>query len=227
MSIMNIESFISIATIESCRRYLFLSLAYELEIKGQRYSFGEPHYHDKDFGLSIVVYQVESDAYSLIELCIISLGYQPIPEAGPVRVVQFPLITQKEVFQSDFSNRFDSARSNLKKLGELTPADYYRAGCEPQIADTIDEPSSHSVVLSVNIKNEIQKVLWTENLEEYSDFPIRDLKQFDDNNIFCQMKVTFRKAKSRNRFVRQLGIMQDRFIHIQNQHESIFSDEQC
>jgi hypothetical protein len=224
---MNIDPFIQIATIESCRRYLFLGLAYELEIKGQRYRFGNPHYYDNDFGLSIAVFQVESDAYDYLELCIISLGYEPIQEAGPVRVVLFPSITQKEVFQSDFSSHYNPAVSSLKNIGELTPADYYRAACEPKITDTIDEPSSHSVVFSANIKNEIQKVLWYENVEEYSDFPLRDLKQFDDKNIFSQMKVTFRKAKSRDRFVRQLGIMQDRFFDIQNQHGSILGEEHC
>ena len=116
---MNIDPFIHIATLESCRKYLFLSLAHKLEIKGQRYSFGESHYHDKDLGLSIVVYQVESDAYDFLELCIISLGYQPIREAGPVRVVLFPSITEKEGFRTNFSNHFDSERSNLKKLNKF------------------------------------------------------------------------------------------------------------
>ena len=219
---MNIDPFIRNATTESCRRYLFLGLAYELEIKGQYYRFGESHYYDNDLGLSIAVFQVESDAYDFLELCIISLGYDPIREAGPVRVVLFPSITEKEGFQSDFSNHFDSARNNLKKLGELTPADYYRANCEPQITDTIDEPSSHSVVLSLHFENEIQKALWVGNVEEYSDFPLRDLKQFDGENIDNQIRISFRKAKSRDRFVRQLGVTQDRFIHIQNQHGSIF-----
>ena len=219
---MNIDPFIRNATTESCRRYLFLGLAYELEIKGQCYRFGDPHYYDNDLGLSIAVFQVGSDAYDFLELCIISLGYQPIREAGPVRVVLFPSITEKEVFQSDFSSHYNLAVSSLKNIGELTPADYYRAACEPKITNTIDDPSSHSVVLSADIKNEIQKVLWAENVEEYSDFPLRDLKQFDDKNIFIQIEVKFRKARRRDRFVRQLGVMQDRFIHIQDQHGSIF-----
>jgi hypothetical protein len=227
MRIMNIDPFIQIATIESCRKYLFLGLAYELEKNGQHYNFGDPHYHDHNLGLSIVVYQVDSDAYDFLELCIISLGYDPIREAGPVRVVLFPSITDKEVFQSDFSSHYNLAVSSLKKISELTPADYYRIACDPQITDTIDDPSSHSVVFSVDIKNEIQKALWAENVEEYSDFPLRDLKQFDDKNIFIQIEVKFRKARRRDRFVRQLGIMQDRFIHIQNQHGSIFSEERC
>jgi hypothetical protein len=223
---MNIDPFIRIAATESCRRYLFLGLAYELEIKGQCYRFGEPHYYDNDLGLSIAVFQVESDAYDFLELCIISLGYDPIREAGPVRVVLFPSITEKESFKTNFSDHFDSARNNLKNLGELTPADYYRATCEPQVTDTIDEPSSHSAVLSVNILDEIQKILWVEYLEEHSDFRMRDLEQFKNNNNTCsQIQVTFRKAKSRDQFVRQLGIMQDRFINIQNQHGSIFRDE--
>ena len=222
---MNIDPFIHIATLESCRKYLFLSLAHKLEIKGQRYRFGDPNYYDNDFGLSIAVFRVESAAYDFLELCIISLGYDPIREAGPVRVVLFPSITDKEVFQSDFSSHYNLAVSSLKKIGELTPADYYRIACDPQITDTIDDPSSHSVVFSVDIKNEIQKALWAENVEEYSDFPLRDLKQFDGENIYSQIRISFRKAKSRDRFVRQLGVMQDRFIHIQNQHGSIFSDE--
>jgi hypothetical protein len=224
---MNIDPFFRIALTESCRKYLFLGLAYELEKNGQLYSFGIPHYHDQDLGLSIVVYQVDSDAYSFIELCIISLGYDPIREAGPVRVIMFPSITEKESFKANFSDHFYSAKNNLKNLGELTPADYYRATCEPQPISTINEPSSHSVVLSVNILDEIQKILWVEYLEEHSDSPMRDLEQFGNNNTCGQMQVTFRKEKSRDRFVRQLGIMQDRFINIQNQHGSIFSEEQC
>ena len=217
---MNIKPFNDMET-EPCREYFFLGLAYDLERSKQCYFYDTPCYNDRDLGLSIVAHHVVGFVYSYIELCIMSLGYEPISEAGPVRVVLFPSKELKEIFKSDFDNYYKSALIKTEKLGRLTPADYYRAVCTPKPIDQINEPSSHSMVLSVNITTDIQKALWLENVREHSDFPWQDLKQFDENKEIYQLKVMFRKKKKRDRYVRQLNDLVNRFTKIQDIHGSV------
>jgi len=157
---------------------------------------------------------VYDDTYSYLELCIISMGHKPIPEAGPVRVIMFESQEDKEIFRLKFDGYFKVAQSDLKNMGGMTPSNYYRMECKPYPFDTCDDSSSHSVVLSISINSEISEYLWVEHLQEYSSFSRVTLDLFHKRN-HEQFTISFRKAKTRDRYIRQLNQMMQEFNDIQ------------
>ena len=221
-TIMITEPFIQIAYYEESSRFFFLGLASELNASKQSYSYDEPHYHDRNFGISIVATYVSSNTYSYLELCIISMGYKPIPEAGPIRVVMFQSQEEKEAFRLKFDACFKVALNDLNKLSGMNPADYYRMVCFTKFDDNHDDAQSHSIMLTIDTKSELSRVLWYEHLKEKSDFPGELPQYFNECVSYNQVLVKFRRAKSRDRYARQLNEKRERFTEACKLHGSLF-----
>ena len=123
---MKIEAFLPVDQVEEMEcQSAFISLARQLIIAGRMFFYDTPCYHNRDFGLSIVITYVDSRTYNCLESCILAMCYKPIPEAGPTRVVLFRSISEKEAFKLKFSNYYEKTLIDFKE--ELIyEIDYFR-----------------------------------------------------------------------------------------------------
>lgn len=108
---MTIEDLNATSQTEESRRYAFTALASLLTRSGVMFTYDKPCYHDRELGLSIVI--LRSTPLNRLERCIMTMGYIPIPEAGPVRVVMFPSVLEKETFKSEFTQYYETALAEL------------------------------------------------------------------------------------------------------------------
>ena len=74
--------------------------------------------------------------------------------------------------------------------------------CNPQLIELIEEPSSYAVNLSITISSELSRILWIEKIRNTSELIWEDEKQFYDDNNWQNMRISFKKKRTRDSFVR-------------------------
>ncbi len=122
--------------------FAFVKLADQLIRFSRMFFYDSPCYDDPERGLSIVITRVNSDTYGYLESCILSMGYKPIREAGPVRVVMFSSVREKEAFKIKFSNYYEKTLIDFKEV-LMTENDYFRIPHRPTLG-LHNEPSAEA-----------------------------------------------------------------------------------
>ena len=229
---MNIKPFLPVAQTADCKPFAFFGMAYELTKAEPMFSYGTPtDSRDRDPGISICITHAGGQDY--LELCILSMGYTPITECGPVRTVIFPTVAAKDAFKKEFSAFYASTLTYLPGMKGIAPDDFYRFAYYPRVIETINSVNAHTVVLSINLVGPVDceeslddesssvkpgnpinskqktiaepaRTLWIEHIKQVSEFIWDDSKQFDEIDNWQRMQITFRSRRSRDRYVRSL-----------------------
>ena len=236
---MNIKPFLPYVQTAECKQFAFFGMAYELTKAKRMFSYGTPaDRRDRDRGISICI--THAGGHDYLELCILSMGYTPITECGPVRAVIFPTVAAKDAFKKEFSAFYESTLTYLPSMKGIAPDDFYRFVYYPRVIETINGVSSHAVVLSINLVFQVEseesineesstgelgnplnpkpgtieepaRTLWIEHIKQVSEFIWEDSKQFDDIDNWQRMQITFRSRRSRDRYVRYVDSLDAAF----------------
>ncbi len=213
------DQFIPIACIDESRRFFFLGLAYTLKLAKQNYIYIPPGYRNPDITLSIVITNASMDTYLYLELCIISMGYRPISEAGPVRIICFSSQEDKDAFRLKFDIYFKEALIDLDRIAQMNPVDYYLMASFSEFGDHQDDNQSHSIAVFIGIKSEISSILWQIHLKEKSDFPWTVKECLIGKN---QILIKFNKARTRDRYAYQMNAMKQDYMRTCILHKCLF-----
>lgn len=203
---MNQKLYIPIAKSPSAQQHFFRCLAFALREAGRNFAFSKPEYCNSETGLSIVITHVSCDVYSILELCIMSMGHEPIPECGVVRSVVLNSVDEKEKFRSDFARLFRNADHEVSSMNGMSPGDFLRMKCQPKICDILDGASTHSAFLLLTLDTETTKFVWIEYAGK-SGGSFREVEGQLPDSLEKKYKVEFFKKKHRDRFVRTLQRM--------------------
>jgi len=198
---MNTDLYTPIAKCPTTQKHLFRCLAFELRQAGREFAFEVPYYCNSTTGLSIVITHVTCDVYSLLELCITSMGHEPIPECGVVRSVVLDSVDEKEKFRSDFSRLFKDAEDEISQMNGMSPSEFIRMQSKPKVCDILDEASTHSAFLLLAIDTETTKSVWVEYAGE-SGGSLKEVAGQLPESCEKKYKVEFNKKRHRDRFVR-------------------------
>ena len=203
---MNKNLYIPIAKSPSAQKHFFRCLAFELRRARRNFTFDKPEYCNSETGLSIVITHVSSDVYSILELCIMSMGHEPIPECGVVRAVVLDSVDEKEKFRSDFDRLFRNAEHEVSLMNGMSPSDFLRMQCKPKVCGILDEASTHSAFLLLTIDSETTKSVWIEYSGENGGSLEEVAGQLPDSPE-KKYKIEFYKKNTRDRFVKTLQRM--------------------
>ncbi len=160
-----------------------------------------------------------SVVHEFVELCIAALGHVAIAEAGPVRAIKFDSQQNKEVFRSEFTQRYDDAVRELPSLGGMNPFDFWRMRCRPREITCVDDQDKHSVVFLVDIDSELAKTLWQDHVRGESAWPLVDLAQFQEVGHAMKLRIIVGKAKARDRYAARLADLQSAFGIVEDRGE--------
>ena len=144
---LNKEAFLPIIKTKEFRHFAFLCLAHEIISTKQILSFGKPYYQNPELGISVIIGKELSTNY--LDLCILAMEYNPIPETGTRRVIIFPSINDKNKFRDEFPGLYNAARYVNKKINGIDPVLFHLMACTPTPIELIDEINAYSVILSL------------------------------------------------------------------------------
>ena len=222
---MTSKTFFTNAQDESYQYYAFFCLAHQLKQNNQMFSFETPWYGQSP-ELGINIWLPSGSCQYLLESCIASLGYVPILDSESQRGVDFTSIEEKAAFKSEFVRLYELAKDNLFYLSNMHPADLHRAVCNPYVVDTLDLPSSHVVILNIDIDGDaLFKTLWIEHLNQVSHFIWEDSKQFEDFNNWQNLHISFRTKRARNQYIQYLERLDDECDQFFTLYEGLFYAE--
>ncbi len=199
---LNKEAFLPIIKTKEFRHFAFLCLAHEIISTKQILSFGKPYYQNPELGISVIIGKELSTNY--LDLCILAMEYNPIPETGTRRVIIFPSINDKNKFRDEFPGLYNAARYVNKKINGIDPVLFHLMACTPTPIELIDEINAYSVILSLNMGPELFEILWLEEIKKLSESNQVTTEKMNDNIDWNNIKITFTDKISRDNYLQQL-----------------------